>query len=69
MNYPPSHLDCYPLTHPLLPLPCSTAINLQPSYAKAYTYLAVALAKLNDFDNSCAAYEKSLELGQYSVSQ
>jgi Bardet-Biedl syndrome 4 protein len=59
----------------------STAINLQPSYAKvcvttaplphhqealsealtasraplqAYTYLAVALARLNDFDNACA---------------
>jgi Bardet-Biedl syndrome 4 protein len=40
----------------------STAINLQPSYAKAYSYLAVALSKLNDFENSCAAYEKSIEL-------
>eukprot|EP01035_Chromulina_nebulosa_P017244 gene17244-22771_t len=40
----------------------STAINLQPSYAKAYMYLAVALAKLEDFENSCAAYEKSIEL-------
>jgi len=40
----------------------STAINLQPTYARAYTYLAISLAKLEDFDNSCAAYEKSIEL-------
>lgn len=40
----------------------STAINLQPTYARAYTYLALALAKLDDFENSCAAYDKSLEL-------
>jgi len=40
----------------------STAINLQPTYARAYTYLALALAKLDDFENACAAYDKSLEL-------
>lgn len=40
----------------------STAINLQPTYARAYTYLALALAKLEDFENSCAAYDKALEL-------
>jgi Bardet-Biedl syndrome 4 protein len=59
----------------------STTINLQPTYSKAYMYLAIALSKyrlftqvtpaillillclrLEDFDNSCAAYEKSLEL-------
>lgn len=40
----------------------STAINLQPTYAKAYSYLAVALARLDDFDNSCSAYDKALEL-------
>lgn len=40
----------------------STAINLQPTYARAYTYLALALSKLDDFENSCAAYDKSLEL-------
>mmetsp|Transcript_14302 Transcript_14302/g.13807 ORF Transcript_14302/g.13807 Transcript_14302/m.13807 type:complete len:410 (+) Transcript_14302:368-1597(+) len=42
----------------------STAINLQPSYAKAYAYLAVALARLDDFENSCAAYDKSIQLDQ-----
>ena len=26
-------------------------------------YLAVALSRLEDFDNSCSAYEKALELG------
>ena len=41
----------------------SAAVNFHPSYAKTYSYLAVALARLDDFDNSCAAYEKSLELG------
>lgn len=40
----------------------STAINLQPTYARAYTYLALSLAKLDDFENSCAAYDKALEL-------
>ena len=41
----------------------STSINLNPMYARSYMYLAVALSRLNDFDNSCSAYEKSLELG------
>lgn len=41
----------------------STAINLQPTYARAYMYLAVALSRLEDFENSCAAYEKAVELG------
>eukprot|EP01033_Poteriospumella_lacustris_P004908 gene4904-3512_t len=40
----------------------NTAINLQPTYARAYTYLALALSKLEDFENSCAAYDKALEL-------
>jgi Bardet-Biedl syndrome 4 protein len=42
----------------------STAINLQPTYAQAYMYLAVALSHLDDFENSCAAYNKALELGE-----
>lgn len=41
----------------------STAINLQPTFAKAYAYLAVTLSKLEDFDNSCAAYDRAMELG------
>lgn len=40
----------------------STTINLQPTYARAYTYLALSLAKLEDFENSCAAYDKAVEL-------
>jgi Bardet-Biedl syndrome 4 protein len=42
----------------------STAINLQPTYARSYIYLAVALSRLEDFENSCAAYEKAIELGE-----
>ena len=41
----------------------STSINLNPSYARSYMYLAVALSRLDDFENSCSAYEKALELG------
>lgn len=41
----------------------STAINLQPTYARAYMYLAVALSRLDDFENACAAYDKAVELG------
>lgn len=40
----------------------STTINLQPTFAKAYMYLAIALSRLDDFDNACAAYEKALEI-------
>jgi len=45
----------------------SAAINLQPTFGKAYAYLAVALSKLEDFDNACAAYDKALELGPEPV--
>ena len=45
----------------------SVAINLQPTFGKAYAYLAVALSKLEDFDNSCAAYDKALELSPEPV--
>lgn len=41
----------------------STSINLNPSYSRAYMYLAVALSRLDDFENSCSAYEKAIELG------
>lgn len=41
----------------------STAINLHPQYSRAYMYLAVALSKLEDFENACSAYEKAIELG------
>lgn len=42
----------------------SSAINLQPTFARSYMYLALALSKLDDFENSCSAYEKALELGE-----
>jgi Bardet-Biedl syndrome 4 protein len=48
----------------------SAAINLQkmpnthPTIedARCYTYLGVALSRLDDYENSCAAYEKAVEL-------
>jgi tetratricopeptide (TPR) repeat protein len=42
----------------------STAINLQPTYGRSYTYLALALSRLDDFENACAAYDKAIELGE-----
>ena len=38
----------------------SASINLNPQHAGSYAYLAVALAKLGDFDNACGAYERAL---------
>ena len=40
----------------------SSSINLKPDFSSAYMYLAITLANLDDFDNSCAAYEKALSL-------
>ena len=40
----------------------SESINLKPDFAASYMYLAITLARLDDFSNSCAAYEKSLTL-------
>ena len=39
--------------------------------AKAYLYLALSLAKLDDFENSCAAYAKAIEMNKrpYRVPQ
>lgn len=50
----------------------SSAINLQKvpnlhptkDEAKAYVYLALSLAKLEDFENSCAAYAKAIEMNK-----
>jgi Bardet-Biedl syndrome 4 protein len=36
----------------------TAAINLRPGFAQAYTYLALALSRLDDTENACAAYEK-----------
>ncbi|CAN0516503.1 unnamed protein product, partial [Laminaria digitata] len=38
----------------------SAAINLKPDFAASYMYLATTLARLEDFDNACSAYEKVL---------
>merc|ERR1711964_904113 len=40
----------------------SASINIKPTYGSSYMYLAVTLARLDDFDNSCAAYEKAISL-------
>ena len=32
--------------------------------ARAYTYLALTLSKLDDFDNCCAAYDKAIEMNK-----
>lgn len=40
----------------------SCAINLNDKLASAYMYLGTCLSFLNDTDNSCAAYEKALQM-------
>ncbi|GBG90004.1 hypothetical protein CBR_g50096 [Chara braunii] len=40
----------------------SASINLKPTFAPSYMYLGIALAKLEDLENACAAYDKAIEL-------
>ena len=40
----------------------SASINLRPDNALSYMYLAITLGRLDDFDNACAAYDKSIEV-------
>jgi Bardet-Biedl syndrome 4 protein len=40
----------------------SASINLKADVAPSYMYLAVTLARLDDFDNACSAYDKSIAL-------
>jgi len=40
----------------------STSINLKPDFPSSYMYLAITLSRLDDFDNSCQAYEKAIEM-------
>eukprot|EP00891_Asterochloris_glomerata_P000027 jgi/Astpho2/27/fgenesh1_pm.00001_%23_4_t len=40
----------------------SSSLNLKSDFAHTYMYLAITLARLEDFDNACAAMEKALEL-------
>eukprot|EP00968_Pinguiococcus_pyrenoidosus_P029233 scaffold8431_cov248-Pinguiococcus_pyrenoidosus.AAC.6 len=46
----------------------SCCISLNPRYAASYMYLGVALSRMDDFDNACAAYEKALRVeGTYTI--
>ena len=40
----------------------SASINLKPDFASSYVYLAVCLARIDDFENACSAYEKALAM-------
>lgn len=40
----------------------SASILLKPDYPSTYLHLAVTLARLEDFDNACSAYEKAIEM-------
>jgi len=40
----------------------SASVNLKPDFPSSYMYLAITLAKLDDFENSCSAYEKAIEM-------
>ena len=40
----------------------SASINLKPDFPSSYMYLAITLSKLDDFENSCSAYEKAIEM-------
>ncbi|KAL6765320.1 Bardet-Biedl syndrome protein 4 [Haematococcus lacustris] len=40
----------------------SASINLKSDFPHSYMYLAVALSKLDDIDNACAAYEKAIQM-------
>jgi Bardet-Biedl syndrome 4 protein len=42
----------------------SASINLKPDFASTYAYLAVCLARIDDFENACNAYEKALAMEQ-----
>ena len=42
----------------------SAAANLNSHYAPIYMYLGIVLARLDEFENACAAYEKSLQLSE-----
>mmetsp|Transcript_40200 Transcript_40200/g.52928 ORF Transcript_40200/g.52928 Transcript_40200/m.52928 type:complete len:430 (+) Transcript_40200:133-1422(+) len=40
----------------------SSSINLKPDFAASYMYLAITLARLDDFENACSAYDKAIEI-------
>ena len=40
----------------------SATINLKPDWPQSYCFLGVALNRLDDFSNACAAYERAIQL-------
>lgn len=40
----------------------SSSINLKPDFPSSYMYLAITLARLDDVENACSAYEKAIEM-------
>lgn len=40
----------------------SASINLKPDFPSSYMYLGITLSRLDDFENACSAYEKSIEM-------
>jgi len=40
----------------------SASINLKPDFPSSYMYLAITLSRLDDFENSCSAYEKAIDM-------
>lgn len=46
----------------------SVAVNLKPNFANSYMYLAVALNKLEDYENACSAFERALDIEKYIYS-
>lgn len=42
----------------------SASINLKSDFPASYMYLAITLARLKDFPNSCTAYEKAISMEQ-----
>lgn len=51
---------CAPVTSCSLcaPPPPLASINLKPDFASSYMYLGITLARLEDVDNACSAYDK-----------
>lgn len=40
----------------------SASINMKGDFSSSYMYLGIALSNLKDFDNSCSAFEKAIEM-------
>mmetsp|Transcript_60156 Transcript_60156/g.97447 ORF Transcript_60156/g.97447 Transcript_60156/m.97447 type:complete len:412 (+) Transcript_60156:263-1498(+) len=40
----------------------SASINLKPDFPSSYMYLGMTLARLDDTENACAAYDKAIEM-------